>query len=164
MKKLWTVLNAPLSVTLIAALFLFLLIRVGSCAADSLFDEDRKAQINALGRLQLVSFTRVRPSGVELGDRSQDEFVGAVRNNGRVIVHDIQATICFYHVDGRLLRVATGRLAGVGLLGPGEAREFRVNPTGRNTSFPETLESSEGDPPRVKATLVFVDLEVSETE
>jgi hypothetical protein len=89
-----------------------------------MFDQDQKRrnEIEALGRLQLVSF-----SEVQTATNAPQKYVGTIRNNSSFIVHDVLAAVCSYDSEGKLSDVLSRKLEGIGSVAPEHKREFYLD-------------------------------------
>ena len=126
MNKLWKFVNQPLVVAILSIVIVFVFLFANVFRIFSLFDEDprRRNEIEALGRLQLVSFAESQTP-----TNAPQKYVGTLRNNSSFIVHDIEAAICTYDADGELKDVISRKLEGIGALPPDQERKFYVDRT-----------------------------------
>ena len=157
MKRLWHILNSPLIVATISIALVLGLTRFG---IQSLFtglrgDEQRQDQVEALGRLELLSFSTAKtPSNVP------QKYVGRIRNHSQFILHNIRGTICFYDQEGELIDVISQELSGVGHVPPNATREFYIQ---RQTHGDGALDE-QADLNTLKMKITFVDLDVTEAQ
>lgn len=156
MKKFWQLLNSPMVVAVVSIVLFFSVMHWGFRGLTDLFGTkaNRQNQIEALGRLQLISFAEA-PA---VTNRAQ-KYVGQLRNNSEFIVNDIEGAVCSYDEGGNLIDVISQKLDGVGSLAPRQTREF----------FVERYNPYEGRQPDIrieaaKSTIAFVDISVTETE
>ena len=99
MKNLWRLLNTPIVVALLSIAVVGALLNLKLFSLVSRFDEaqKRRSEIEALGRLQIMSFAEV-----ESPTNAPQRYVGKLRNNSSFIVDDIEAAICTYDEAGNL--------------------------------------------------------------
>lgn len=153
MKKLWEFLNKPLIVAILSIALVLGLLRFGVSGLLSMFDENQKQrdQVEALGHLQVVSFAET-----ETPTNAPQKYVGIVRNNSQFIVHNVEAAICAYDAQGKLIDVISRKLSGIGSIPPEQQREFYVERIGDyegRTAYTK-LEAA-------KTTIAFVAAEVT---
>jgi hypothetical protein len=155
-KTIWQFLNSPVIVALLTVLFVVVVFKIGTARLFSPFNADdaQGNKIEALGRQELIFF-----SGVTVATNAPQKFVGEFRNHSRFIVQNIQGTVCFFDVDGKLIDVISKRLDGVGSVPPGESRKFYLERAGYRADLFEVPEvvTREG----VRTTITFVDLEAT---
>jgi hypothetical protein len=155
MKQLWQFINMPIIVAIISIAVVIGTLRFGLANLFRPFDSDskRRDQIEALGRLQLISFAEV-----DVPTNSLQKFVGEFRNNSQFIIENVEATICFYDKTGKLIDLFSHRLSGTGPIPPDGSAKFYTERGSDRDSFgiPESIKG-EG----VKTTISFVDLEVT---
>jgi hypothetical protein len=126
MKRLWQILNMPLVVAFLSIVAVFGLLYLNLFRIFSIFDQDhkRRNEIEALGRLQIVSFAEV-----ESPTNAPQKYVGRLRNNSSFIVDEVEAAICAYDTDGKLKDVLSRKLTGIGKVAPDQERDFFVDRT-----------------------------------
>lgn len=156
MSKLWQFVNSPIIVTVIAVVAVFGLMGFGIIRMVSKFGDDPKQrnQIEALGRLQLISFAES-----DVSTNAPQKYIGKIRNNSSFIVHDVEAAICVYDAENKLTDVISRKLCGIGSIGPEQEREFYV----------ERIYDWDGRADHLKiqgtrTTIAFVAAEVTKTE
>ena len=157
-KAIWQFLNYPLVVAFLTVLFILVLFRVGAgwifLRAD--IEELGRNRIEALGRLELVSF-----SEVEVPVGNPQKFVGEFRNHSRFVVDNVQGTVCFFSAGGELVDVISRRLEGIGYVAPGESRRFYLERSNDRGSW-EVPEPATRD--GVRTTITFVNLDATKAE
>lgn len=153
MKSIWSFLNSPLIVAGLSILVVTAMIK--SCSRDFLplfgSSERTRREVEALGRLQLLSFNEV-----EVSTNAPQKFVGTLRKNSRFILERIEGTVCFYNESGRLIDIISNRLSGLGAIAPGESREFYVERPGTDGSAALTKKVKG----TVKTEMKFVSVDV----
>jgi hypothetical protein len=157
MKKIWIFLNTPLVVALISIALVAILLSVSVLRLLFAFDEDdkRRREVEAIGRLQLVSFVEAeRIPGLP------QRYIGMIRNNSSFIMQSIEAAICVYDADGALIDVLSRALEGVGTLEPGAERAFTVDRVYDWDSRVETDIWVQG----ASTTMTFVATQTTETK
>jgi hypothetical protein len=158
MKKAWKLLNSPIIVAFLSIAVVSGMLRLGFMDLFSVFDQDdeRRKEADALGRLELVSFSEVQAAPGE-----SQKFVGEFKNHSPFIVQDIQGTICFYNGNGKLIDVLSGPLTGVGKVPPNGSGTFSLS-----RDFEPIDDSGPSSQPvrgdGVRTTFTFVDLVVIE--
>lgn len=156
MKQAWKLLNSPIIVAFLSIAVVWGMIGFGMMSFFSVFDQDEEERMeaNALGRLELVSF-----SEVETAPGEPQKFVGEFKNHSPFIVHRIEGTICFYNEDGKLIDVLWGPLTGVGKVFPDGSGKFSLS-----RSFEPIDDSGPSSRPvrgeGIRTTFAFVDLGV----
>ena len=157
MKRLWQFLNAPLIVAFISIGLVLGLMALNLHRIFNLFDqsETQRNQIEALGRLQLISFAEA-----ETATNAPQKYVGTIRNNSAFIVRDVKAAVCAYDAQGNLMDVLARDLSAIGSIPPGQQREFyieRINDWGDERTPSAKLSAD-------KTTITFVDTRVTKTK
>ncbi len=155
-KKLWLSLNAPLPVGIICILLIAGLIGIGMLwlGRNLREDDERRDEIEALGRLQVLSFAKAGGTGA-----GPHKYVGKMRNNSRFIVYNVQAAVCAYDANDKLQDVTDCTVQGIGRLAPGQEREFYVE-----RHFRDDEEGWGGDEPlKIEGEKVTINLVATDT-